>query len=102
MRSLLTVPAALAVVFLSACGGTGTNDPQNDAFSFCEQQVAATFDDPDAAEFDQWTGGGTADEQRYEFESTVTADGETFDLTCTVTGEQGSFLLESYQLTPAG
>jgi hypothetical protein len=101
MRSLVAVPAIL-VLLLAACGGAGGNDPQSDAFSYCEQQVAATFDDPESAEFGQWTGGGIADEKRFEFEATVTADGQDFDLTCVVTGEQGAFLLESYELTPAG
>ena len=101
MRSLVAVPAVL-VLLLTACGGSGGNDPQNDAFSYCEQQVAATFDDPEAVEFSTWTGGGIANEKRFEFESTVTADGQAFDLDCVVTGEQGAFLLESYELTPAG
>jgi hypothetical protein len=102
MRPLLAVPTAFAVLLLTACVGGSVNDPQNDAFAYCEKEVAATFDDPDAVEFSQWTGGGVPDDQRYEFESTVTADGGTFDLTCTVTGEYGSFLLESYNLTPTG
>ena len=99
MRPFLALPAVV-VLLLAGCAGGGSNDPQNDAFTYCEQQVAATFDDPEGAEFGQWTGGGIADEQRYEFEATVDADGQTFDLTCVVTGEPGSFLLESYNLIP--
>jgi len=101
---ILVLPAALTVLLLSSCTGLfgSSNDPQNDAFHFCEDQVAATLDDPEGAEFSQWEGGGIPDEKHYEFEATVDADGQTFDLTCTVTGEYGSFVLESYELTPAG
>ena len=99
-RAALAAPL-LAVVVLSGCTPLfgGSIDPQSEAFAFCEQQITLTFDDQKNAEFGQWSGGGIADEQHYEFEATVDADGQTFDLTCTVTGEPGSFVLESYELT---
>jgi hypothetical protein len=101
MRALIVAPVALALLVLSGCTGLfgGSRDPQNVAFDYCAEQVAATFDDPEAVEVAQYEGGHAGAADTYEFTSTVTAEGTTYDLSCTVTGTEGSFVLESYELT---
>ena len=99
---ILALPAALAVLLLCACAGFGGggNDPQNEAETYCEQQVAATFDDPDAVEFTLDEGGPDGDEHyAFQLEAEL-PDGTRFDVECAVSGTPGSFVLESYNVTP--
>ncbi len=94
--------SAVSLIVLTGCAPGDDSAPEAAAAEYCQQQVSATFDDPSSTEFGEWEGGAASEAQRYEFSSTVSGDGQTFDLTCTVTGGPGSFLLESYNLTSAG
>jgi len=101
MNARVVPVVAVVMLLLAGCTGLfgGSRDPQNVAFDFCEEQVAATFEDPETVEFEQYEGGHTGVADTYEFTSTVTAAGETYDFTCTVTGTEGNFVLADYELT---
>ena len=91
---------------LSGCKGflAGGNDPQNDGFYYCQEQVQPKFDNPDTVTWDGYEGGATGVAESYDYTTVAHADdasGATvdYDVTCSVKGTSGDFTLTGYTIT---
>ena len=110
MRRTLAL-AAFPVLVLTLAGcfplGGGTTDPGNDAYRFCEAQIAPKFDKPKTVVWGDDREGGANSSGGYDWTLPATAtdaDGnsESYVVLCTVTGKRPDFNLANYSITATG
>ncbi|MEO8527596.1 MAG: hypothetical protein ABI435_00800 [Pseudolysinimonas sp.] len=70
------------------------------AGSFCQEQLAATFDEPGEVEFVEWHDGNYRPDRHYTFSGVASSSGGSFDVSCDVRGDPGDFRLDQYDIQP--
>jgi hypothetical protein len=107
---LLLVPVLVAAgLSLAGCFplGGGTTDPMNDAYRFCEAQIAPMFDNPTTVVWNDDREGGPNASGGFDWTLHATADdaagtSETYTVLCTVTGTRPDFTLATFDIVDTG